>query len=264
MEGCDYMEDGVWRTISGRRIFIKKGQSLTDAMIESGKFSKTKKVIGENENYIKAKKNLEQYKEFAKEVRKMEEEINNKYMEQLQNTNDEKEIEELNKKWRNELENIRFETGFYKYEEWEKAKDLVKTVIIHNANDEVINELTNNYKFKNEDIKSMVANMLIANEPDKVLSAIKKFDDELSKEGKELSNSPYSFSSYIIPKGEQITWGYKPDNSFRISDHWNFYSQGEIHCKLTGVNHYVNDTIILAKYNAKTKTYDIIEGESVK
>lgn len=31
-------EGGVWRTVSGRRIFIKDGQSLTDAMRESGKF----------------------------------------------------------------------------------------------------------------------------------------------------------------------------------------------------------------------------------
>lgn len=31
-------ENGVWRTVSGRKIFIKKGQSLTDAMRESGKF----------------------------------------------------------------------------------------------------------------------------------------------------------------------------------------------------------------------------------
>lgn len=33
-------EGGVWRTVSGRRIFIKDGQSLTDAMRESGKFGK--------------------------------------------------------------------------------------------------------------------------------------------------------------------------------------------------------------------------------
>ena len=30
--------DGVWRTIGGRRVFIKNGQSLSDAMKESGKF----------------------------------------------------------------------------------------------------------------------------------------------------------------------------------------------------------------------------------
>jgi len=36
-------EDGVWRTIGGRRVFIKNGQSLSDAMKESGKFKSAKK-----------------------------------------------------------------------------------------------------------------------------------------------------------------------------------------------------------------------------
>ena len=31
-------QGGVWRTIGGRRVFIKDGQSLSEAMIESGKF----------------------------------------------------------------------------------------------------------------------------------------------------------------------------------------------------------------------------------
>lgn len=31
-------QNGVWRTISGRRIFIAEGQSLTEAMRQSGKF----------------------------------------------------------------------------------------------------------------------------------------------------------------------------------------------------------------------------------
>lgn len=33
-------EDGVWRTIGGRKVFIRKGQSVSDAMKESGKFKK--------------------------------------------------------------------------------------------------------------------------------------------------------------------------------------------------------------------------------
>ena len=33
-------KDGVWRTVGGRRIFIKNGQSLSDAMIKSGKFKR--------------------------------------------------------------------------------------------------------------------------------------------------------------------------------------------------------------------------------
>lgn len=31
--------DGIWRTVGGRKIFIKNGQSLSDAMIKSGKFN---------------------------------------------------------------------------------------------------------------------------------------------------------------------------------------------------------------------------------
>ena len=31
-------ENGVWRTIGGRRVFIKEGQDLASAMKESGKF----------------------------------------------------------------------------------------------------------------------------------------------------------------------------------------------------------------------------------
>lgn len=44
MANKDYnKEDGVWRTIGGRRVFIKNGQSLADAMKESGKFSRVQK-----------------------------------------------------------------------------------------------------------------------------------------------------------------------------------------------------------------------------
>lgn len=39
------MEDGVWRTVAGRRIFIKEGQSLSDAMKNSGKFKLEKKDV---------------------------------------------------------------------------------------------------------------------------------------------------------------------------------------------------------------------------
>lgn len=39
--------DGVWRTIGGRRVFIRTGQSLSDAMKESGKFGKREAVTKE-------------------------------------------------------------------------------------------------------------------------------------------------------------------------------------------------------------------------
>lgn len=37
--------EGVWRTVGGRRIFIKDGQSLSDAMKASGKFKSAKKKV---------------------------------------------------------------------------------------------------------------------------------------------------------------------------------------------------------------------------
>lgn len=37
--------EGVWRTVGGRRIFIRDGQSLSDAMKNSGKFKSAKKKV---------------------------------------------------------------------------------------------------------------------------------------------------------------------------------------------------------------------------
>lgn len=52
-------EKGVWRTISGRRVFIADGQSITEAMKKSGKFSKTKSKDGEkNTNKRPSKKEI--------------------------------------------------------------------------------------------------------------------------------------------------------------------------------------------------------------
>lgn len=57
---------GVWRTIGGRRVFIKDGQDLASAMKESGKFKPSKKQTEEakrlNEKAKKsAKEDIEKY-----------------------------------------------------------------------------------------------------------------------------------------------------------------------------------------------------------
>ena len=56
--------DGVWRTVGGRRIFIKGGQDLASAMKESGKFKKSSKKprIGD-ERDKKLNDYLEKYKD---------------------------------------------------------------------------------------------------------------------------------------------------------------------------------------------------------
>lgn len=57
------MEDGVWRTVGGRRIFIKNGEDLATAMKRSGKFKKKKDEEEETEyeKYVKSKLNDEDY-----------------------------------------------------------------------------------------------------------------------------------------------------------------------------------------------------------
>ena len=65
-------QNGVWRTVGGRRIFIQKGENLTDAMKRSGKFKRgeksgerlnskreygpevKKKIISENQEKVKS------------------------------------------------------------------------------------------------------------------------------------------------------------------------------------------------------------------
>lgn len=48
-------QDGVWRTVGGRRIFIRTGQSLSEAMIRSGKFktNRNKNKEEEKKDYSK-------------------------------------------------------------------------------------------------------------------------------------------------------------------------------------------------------------------
>lgn len=54
--------DGVWRTISGRRVFIREGQNLGDAMKASGKFKSLKGKSGK----VQSKKEL--FKERLKDI----------------------------------------------------------------------------------------------------------------------------------------------------------------------------------------------------
>lgn len=55
-------EEGVWRTIGGRRVFIKTGQSLEEAMKESGKFSRSEKNKQLHEKLDKEREEKDKYK----------------------------------------------------------------------------------------------------------------------------------------------------------------------------------------------------------
>ena len=140
------IEEGVWRTIGGRRVFIRTGQSLSDAMKESGKFSRVKKneklykkIESEKE---KEKMTYEEFKNKIEEItsspsykEKMDkavDELNEKYgykndwREQVQKNNEqlEKDVTNLQNKI-NEYRNKSYASqGVEKYQYWQQAEKL--------------------------------------------------------------------------------------------------------------------------------------------
>lgn len=74
-----------------------------------------------------------------------------------------------------------------------------------------------------------------------------------------IHKSPYSKSFY---SSDNISWTHKDDNSYRVSDHWNFKSNRDdrIHCKTDKVvpsnTHYS-----IGKYNRSKNIYNIILTE---
>ena len=83
------------------------------------------------------------------------------------------------------------------------------------------------------------------------------FPEEFFKEllsWKTLIKSPYGNSYY----NAVVDWDYKPANSLRISNHWNFIAQSQLHCKtLTEVPN--NTHWALGKFNDEFKAYKIIK-----
>ena len=129
----------------------------------------------------------------------------------------------------------------------------------NNKRYEEIQKIKGNYKFKNKNLKDNFENLDIKKDVSlKYAKAFIDLDKINTKNDYDISESPYSFSIYSKPKGEDITWEGKPDESYRLSDHWNFYSRGEIHCQLENTKE-LTQKIILAKYNKKTGKYKIIK-----
>lgn len=73
--------------------------------------------------------------------------------------------------------------------------------------------------------------------PKEALEEIEKFES--------INKSPYSSSYYNVIG---ITWNYKPEESLRISDHWNFMSKGSKHCILAHTEELIQNEWMLAKY----------------
>lgn len=66
--------------------------------------------------------------------------------------------------------------------------------------------------------------------------------------------SPYSHSYYNAPVG----WKYKTPNSLRISDHWNFSSNGKKHCQTT--NQIEENCWGIGQFDAELNKYTILKA----
>jgi hypothetical protein len=71
---------------------------------------------------------------------------------------------------------------------------------------------------------------------------------------KTIKQSPYSNSYYDT---NTKSWNYTEDKSYRISDHWNFTSNGEIHCETIGT---LKSGFSLGQYDRKIGKYKIIKN----
>jgi hypothetical protein len=85
--------------------------------------------------------------------------------------------------------------------------------------------------------------------PDKIL--------DMMKEWPIIYKSPYSKSFY---SSSDISWSSKPRDSYRVSDHWNFFTRGSYHCK-TDKDVPNNTHYAIGKWNGEDKVYNIILSE---
>lgn len=66
---------------------------------------------------------------------------------------------------------------------------------------------------------------------EKHLEEIEVFNKIVEENKLQVSRSPYSPSIYAFKKGENISWGEKPEGSYRLADHWNWEDEeGVTHC----------------------------------
>lgn len=87
-------EKGVWRTIGGRRVFIKEGQDLASAMKESGKFKTSKKTEDKKDHtFNMSNEDKEKYEKVGKKIDDLTKEIEDKdkVLEDFKNSDGSKE-----------------------------------------------------------------------------------------------------------------------------------------------------------------------------
>ena len=137
---------GVWRTIGGRRIFIKDGEDLATAMKKSGKFGK-KELKEENnlyKNEIQEKAKEQTWEEFKNNIK------NKELIEKMKDQNI-KSLKDMRKYWVEQKTKDFTENDIKKITK-EKAIDIVKNNINNSTLDGWFKNADSSYKEKIETI----------------------------------------------------------------------------------------------------------------
>ena len=77
---------------------------------------------------------------------------------------------------------------------------------------------------------------------------------EMMKSWDVIVKSPHGSSFY---NSKEISWSYKPDGIYRVSDHWNFTTRGSKHCK-TDISVKDNSHETIAQYDRASGVYKVI------
>lgn len=73
------------------------------------------------------------------------------------------------------------------------------------------------------------------------------------------SSSPYNrYSGGSFYSQEEKSWDFTPENTIRISDHWNFYSRGKTHCVTDIDDSLLIGKWVVAQYNNELDIYNVI------
>lgn len=228
-------EDGVWRTVGGRRIFIRNGESLTDAMRKSGKFKmeKSKRDIKFGDKKIRNDKEFETTRDAMNAIAK-----------QLNETKDPKQKATLERVLKNYTKNLReyqqeSKEAFKKkysesFENWKKANPQA-------TDDEIIGILKAkqyNGELGENSIDALNKSMNALNKIDRLADEIQHYTNDfdlkkLEKKGREMGSK--EFEDYAnelrkdswskrnsYNKGDVIEYD---SNYLGVTPRWN---QGEI------------------------------------
>ena len=151
---------GVWRTIGGRRVFIKTGQSLSSAMKESGKFKNTKK---KDNTFKMNNEEKKKYEEVGQKVDDLTKEIDRKnayekYVNDTLNNDEYLKANRPNEYWQKQFRENKVKTFTDEIKEQNKIETISKAEYDKMPNDYkgTLKELVDTAEFRGENKQDLI------------------------------------------------------------------------------------------------------------